>query len=90
MAIIISEREREEKRESIVSLAKPSHATTMCLKIKVACTLWPIVGTVSCLTGVLSSGQALTFFKMEDVQIAPCAQAMLVCTQIEVDNTMSF
>ncbi len=62
MAIIVSEREREGKPQSIVSLEEPSHAMTMRLKIEAACTLWLMVGTVSCLTGVLSSGQALTFF----------------------------
>jgi hypothetical protein len=72
VAIIISEREREGKPESIVSPEEPSHATTMCLKIDAACTLWLMVGTVSGLTRVLSSGQALTFFMTEDMQIAPC------------------
>lgn len=72
MAIIISEREREGKPQSIVSLEEPSHAKTMLIKIEAACTLWLMVGTVSCLTGVLSSGQALTFFMMKDMQIAPC------------------
>jgi len=36
---IISEREREEKPESIMSIEEPSHVTTMCLKIEAACTL---------------------------------------------------
>jgi hypothetical protein len=55
-----------------MSLEEPSHAKTMLIKIEAACTLWLMVGTVSCLTGVLSSGQALTFFMMKDMQIAPC------------------